>query len=48
MKRFLMICAALVMAVMLCCPAAFAAQPVSYYLEEMNADIALPSWDDYY
>lgn len=48
MKRFLMTCAVLVMAVVLCCTAVLAAQPESYYLGEMDADIALPSWDDYY
>lgn len=48
MKRFLTTLTAVLLAVLLCCSAAFAAAPTSYYLEEMDADIALPSWEDYY
>ena len=48
MKRFLTTLTAVLLAVLLCCSAGFAAAPDSYYLEEMDADIALPSWDDYF
>lgn len=48
MKRFLTGCAAVLMLVVLCCIPAFAADSEGYYLAEMDADIALPSWDDYY
>lgn len=48
MKRFLTTLTTVLLAVLLCCSAAFAAAPASYYLEEMDADIALPSWEDYY
>ena len=48
MKRFLTVLTAVLLAVLLCCSAGFAAAPDSYYLEEMDADIALPSWDDYF
>ena len=48
MKRFLTALTAVLLAVLLCCSAGFAAGGYSYYLEEMDADIALPSWDDYY
>lgn len=49
MKRFLAVLTAFLMAAVLCGSVGFAAEvPVSYYLEEMDADIALPSWDDYY
>lgn len=49
MKRFLTMFTAVLMAVVLCCSVGAAAEaPDSYYLEEMNADIALPSWEDYY
>lgn len=48
MKRFLTALTAVLLAVLLCCSAGFAAAPDSYYLEEMDADIALPSWDDYF
>ncbi len=47
MKRILCIVTAVLLAVVLCCSAAFASEN-TYYLEEMNADIALPSWEDYY
>ena len=48
MKRFLTTLTAVLLAVLLCCSAGFAAVPDSYYLEEMDADSALPSWDDYF
>lgn len=48
MKRFLTVLTAVLLAVLLCCSAGFAAAPDSYYLEEMDAAIALPSWDDYF
>ena len=48
MKRFLAVFAALLLAVVLCCSVGLAAAPTSYYLEEIDADIALPPWDDYY
>lgn len=48
MKRFLITFTALLMVVVLCCSIGFASAPATYYLEEMDADIALPSWDDYY
>lgn len=48
MKRFLTALTAVLLAVLLCCSAGFAAESYSYYLEEMDADIALPSWDDYF
>lgn len=48
MKRILTAVSTLLMAVVLCCSAAFAAAPTSYYIEEVDADIALPPWSDYY
>lgn len=48
MKRVLLTCAVLLMAVLLCFSAAFAAGGERFYLEEMNADIPLLSRDDYY
>ena len=48
MKRFFAVCTVVLMVAVLCCVPAFAAGSESYYLEEMDADIALPSWDDYY
>lgn len=49
MKRFLITFTAVLMAIVLCCAPGFAAEaPTSHYVEEMDADIALPSWDDYY
>lgn len=48
MKRFLTVLTVVLLAVVLCCFAGMAAAPDSYYLEEMDADIALPSWNDYY
>lgn len=47
MKRILTVLTTLLLAVVLCCSFAFASGN-TYYLEEMDADIALPSWDDYY
>lgn len=48
MKRFLTALTATLLAMLLCCSAVFAAAPAGYYLEEMDADIALPAWEDYY
>ena len=48
MKRFLMTCVALLMVAVLCCPMVFAAQPEGFYLEAMNAEIALPSRENHY
>jgi len=49
MKRILTVFAVILMAVMLCCPIGFAAEvPTSHHLDELDVDIALPSWEDYY
>lgn len=49
MKRILTVFAVILMAAVLCCPIGFAADvPTSYHLNEMDVDIALPSWEDYY
>lgn len=48
MKRILTTVSTLLVAVVLCCSAAFAAAPTSYYIEKVDADIALPPWSDYY
>lgn len=47
MKRALTILTVLLLVVVLCCSAAFATEN-TYYLEEIDADIALPPWEDYY
>ncbi len=47
MKRVLSSVIVIVLVIVLCTSAAFAAGN-TYYLEEMGADIALPSWEDYY
>lgn len=49
MKRFLTTFTAVLLAVVLCCAVGFAAEaPVSHYVEEMDAEIALPAWEDHY
>lgn len=48
MKRLLMTCAALLMVVLLCCPMVFAAQTEGFYLEALNAEIALPAQENHY
>lgn len=49
MKRVLTVFVAILMIAVLCCPAGFAADvPASHHLEELDVDIALPSWEEYY
>lgn len=47
MKRVSVGLAAVLLAVLLCCPAA-RAEEYGYYVSEADATIALPSWEEYY
>ena len=49
MKRVLTVVAVLLMTALLCCPTCFAADaPAFHHLDELDVDIALPAWENYY